>query len=158
MGRVAMVMTLVFAGCGAPQAPLDAGAENHPPRILETTPALRSTWYATNACPSLNAALRLTVEDLDGDVLHSLWFIDPTPTSPSWASSPIAGGAVKRTVTAPSASSFRAALANLPLGVHLVTAWVADADFLEPVDGQVSVTGTGATDSYTWVIDVEPCP
>ena len=158
MGRVAMVMALGFAGCGAPQPQLDAGVENHPPRIVQTTPSLRTTWYGTNLCPSLNANFALTVEDLDADVLHSLWFIDPTPESAPWATSPVAGDAQERVVTAPSALSFRNALSNLPPGVPLLTAWVGDSDFNEPVGGAVTVTGAGGTDSFTWVLDVEPCP
>ena len=52
----------------------------------------------------------------------------------------------------------RQALSNLPPGVHLLTAWVGDADFNEPVGGEVTVTGAGGTDSFTWVLDVELCP
>ena len=162
MRSTVMVVGLVLCGgCGpaAQQPQGDAAVANRPPRILSGTPKLRSTWYASTSCLPLNSHISLTVEDADGDPLRSLWFIDQSAASAPFLGSTRAGGPTTQAVEAPAALAFRSALANLPGGVHLLTAYVADSEFNEVVDGSVTVTRQdGFVDSFTWVLDVEPCP
>ena len=157
-----VVGSVVLAACGAvPQQHLDAGVEtNRPPRITSTTPFdVRLTWYASTLCTSLNPQFTLSVADPDADSLRSLWFIDKSATSAPFMGSPKAPGPVVQRIEAPAAMSFQSALANLPTGVHLLTVYVADSDFNEVVDQSVTVArADGFTDSFTWVLDVEPCP
>ncbi|MDP1822123.1 MAG: hypothetical protein Q8L48_02745 [Archangium sp.] len=156
-----VVVALVMAGCAAAPA-TDAGVPvNHPPRVLSNQPAQRATFYTTTACPSLNPQFRLTVEDLDADPLRSMWIIDPETRSAPFFPSVQGGADTQRVIDAPASLAFKNALANLPAGVHQLSAYVGDADFNEVVDGTVTVVRTEdprSFDSFTWLLDVEPCP
>ena len=105
--------------------------------------------------------------------MYSLWFIDKSNDGSSLPFQPnnVATGTQRRSVSAPNALGFKSAMANLSAGTHLLTVYVADSAFQEVVDGQVNVSrpdrllpdGTlvpdkGSIDSFTWVLDVEPCP
>jgi hypothetical protein len=162
MRNVMVVGSVVLVACGAvPQQHLDAGVEtNRPPRITSSTPFdVRSTWYASTFCTSLNPQFTVSVQDPDGDSLRSLWFIDKSASSAPFMGSPRPAGQEVQRIEAPAALSFNSALANLPTGVHLLTVYVADSDFNEVVDQSVTVSrADGFFDSFTWVLDAEPCP
>lgn len=113
------------------------------------------------ACAQLNAPLSVTVEDEDGDSLRSLWLIDQSSSQQPFSPTPTPGGERVQRVNAPASLPFKAELANLSAGVHLLTVHVADANFNEVVNGVVTVgneDGRGSIDSFTFVFDVEPCP
>ena len=130
-----VLVALVMAGCAA-APPADAGVTaNRPPRVLSNQPAQRATFYATTACPSLNPQFRLTVEDLDSDRLRSMWIIDPETRSAPFFPSVQDGAGTQEVIDAPASLNFKSSLANLPVGVHLLSAYVADSDFNEVVAG-----------------------
>lgn len=138
-------------------------------------PQQRIAYYSSTQCN--NPVFSIGVKDDDlSDTMRSLWFIDketsrtvvtyspsvvnPTTTSPG------------RQITAPTVS-FTNALANLTPGTHLVTVYVTDSEFEEVADPKdpvrvrraqvVLADGQTAPDtayvvSFTWVLDVEPCP
>lgn len=161
MRRTVMAVGLVLVGCAAAPA-VDAGVPvNHPPRVLSNMPSQRTTYYASTACPSLNAQFRLTVEDLDSDGIRSMWIIDPETRSAPFFPSVQLGADTQRVIEAPASLNFKSALANLPTGVHQLTAYAADSDFNEVIDGTVTVARADdphSFDSFTWLLDVEPCP
>jgi hypothetical protein len=138
-------------------------------------PQQRIAYYSSTQCNNPVFSIGVKDEDLS-DTMRSLWFIDkgvgntvvtysPTPVGASTTSS-------GRQITAPTAS-FTNALANLTPGTHLVTVYVTDSEFEEvatpmaPVrvrraqvvlpDGQTA-PDTAYVVSFTWVLDVEPCP
>lgn len=146
---------------------------NRPIKIVSQEPVQRLKFANSTTCASQNPAFRLTAEDADvADVVYSMWFIDQGPDAQKYEPNIILGGtSPRREVTAPNLSAFRSALANLNPGTHLLTAYVADWPFLEPVDGKVGLVSRdetladggvlkdkGSFDSFTWVLDVEPCP
>ena len=146
---------------------------NSPLQIKSTDPQdPRTTFYNTTLCLERNPTFKLIVEDEDVlDVVSSLWFIGKTTTQP-FTPSPLGGSTQRRSVSAPSSLGFKSALANLAAGTKLLTVYVADTAFQETVDGQIALVdrpprtlpdGTvaidkGSYDSFTWTLDVEPCP
>ena len=145
---------------------------NSPLQIKAQAPELRTTFYNSTMCQSLNKPFTLTVEDEDTvDVVSSIWFIGETTTQPFIPTS-VPGGSKIRSVTAPSSLGFKSALANLTAGrTQTLTAYVADTLFQEVLGGNVEVQlreerlvdgvlvrDVGYKDSLTWVLDVEPCP
>lgn len=163
------LMGLFAVGCGAPVPP-PPPAPNSPPRIVNSTPgAVRLTFFNSTACPELNPPFSLVVEERDlRDVLFSHWFINGTNTEPFIPMTSGPAGSPMRTLNAPVQTAFKMALANLAVGTHVLTVYVADSEFNAVVDGQVSLiprpaladggTDSGDLDSFTWVLDVEPCP
>jgi hypothetical protein len=168
-----------LAGCLIPQdedvIPQLPPKRNGPIKILDQDPrTLRTRFYRSTAlCPSpVNPAFRLTVGDEDlADLVHSRWFIGASaePFRPT----PIQGGSsTSRTVDAPSSLGFKSALANLDTGTEILTVYVADTDFKEVVGTTIDLVdraarqlpdGTfavdeGSYDTFTWTLDVEPCP
>ena len=182
-GAPAMAGLLLFAlcctpllGCIIPQDEQLIGElppkRNGPIAIKRTDPpTVRTTWYNSTSCPSLEPSFKLTVEDEDlGDVMSSLWFIGDTNTQP-YAPTPLPGGSNPRNVFPPSSLGFKSALANLIAGsAAVLTVYVADTSFQEVVGGQVALVPRdtklpdggsldfGKMDSFTWVLDVEACP
>lgn len=146
---------------------------NGPLKIVSQEPQEpRTTFYNSTLCPDRNPSFKLIVEDEDlADVVSSMWFIGKTTTQPFQPSN-VSAGAQRRAVSAPSSLGFRSALANLPAGTAVLTVYVADTNFQEPVDGQIalfarepkllpdgtSAVDKGSYDSFTWTLDVEPCP
>lgn len=146
---------------------------NSPIKVVSQEPAQRLKFANSTTCASQNPAFRVFAEDADvADVVYSMWFIDQGPDAQNYQPNIIPGGSSpRREVTAPNLSAFRSALANLNPGTHLLTAYVADWPFLEPIDGKVGTVSrdetladggvlkdSGSFDSFTWVLDVEPCP
>ena len=160
--KLMLIGLVLFGACGAPSQQVDAGVTNRPPRILSNAPALRSNWYVSTRCPSLNPRFTLSVEDQDGDRLRSLWFIDDPRRSPAFSPSPTGGGASAQEVAPPGYVGFTSAMANLSTGVHVLSVYVADSDFLEPypsIDGGTGIgRADGFVDSFSWVLDAKPCP
>ena len=172
----ALTVCTPLLGCLIPQDDQVIAAlppkRNSPPRIVgQAPPTPRTTYYSSSGCP--NKTFSLTVEDEDtGDTLRSLWFIDVSPSALPYAPTKTPpNGSKQRAVGAPTSLSFTNALSNLASGTHLLTAYVADSEFDEVSNGVINVTRppvvlpTGETvtddgyiDSFTWVLDVEPCP
>lgn len=148
---------LAVAGCGGQRGTvtLDASVPNQPPRVVQTSPGLRGRFFTGAACRDLNPTFVVTVSEPEGDALRSQWFIDET-TGP-FVTTPNFEAGEPRTLTAPAAEAFWATLGNLTSGTHVVTVWVTDAEDLEVIDGQ-AVTDGGGFDSFSWVLDVAPCP
>lgn len=172
-----VVVCTPLLGCLIPQDEQVIGElppkRNSPLKIVSQEPQEpRTTFYNSTACLGLNPTFKLIAEDEDlADPVFSMWFVDKSNASQPFQPSRIEGGMQRRSVTAPSSLGFKSALANLGAGTHLLTAYVADSNFLEPIDGQVTVfrpdrvlpDGTkvpdkGSIDNFTWVLDVEPCP
>ncbi|MDP1828339.1 MAG: hypothetical protein Q8L48_34035 [Archangium sp.] len=171
-----VIVSTPLQGCLFPQDedvfPELPPKRNSPLQIRAQTPELRTTFYNSTMCQSLNKAFTLTVEDEDTvDVVSSIWFIGETTTQPFIPTS-VPGGSKIRSVTAPSSLGFRSALANLTSGsTQTLTVFVADTLFQEVLGGNVEVQqreerlvdgvllrDVGYKDSFTWVLDVEPCP
>jgi hypothetical protein len=172
-----VIVSTPLLGCLFPQDedvfPELPPKRNSPLQIKAQVPKEpRTTFYNSTMCQSLNPAFTLTVEDEDTvDVVSSIWFIGETTTQP-FIPSTVPGGSKIRSVTAPSSLGFRSALANLPAdSTHILTVFVADTVFKEVLGGNVEVDlreerlvdgvpvrDVGYKDSFTWVLDVEPCP
>lgn len=109
----------------------------------------------------MNEPLRVVVADEDQDSIRSLWLIDQDTGSRPFATSPTAGDAQLQLVNAPASLLFRTELANLSTGVHLLSVYVADAEFNEVVGGIITAgpaEAPGFVDSFTFVLDASPCP
>lgn len=132
----------------------------------------RVSVYNSTTCPGIQPEFSLTVDDEDlADVMSSLWFIGGTTTQP-FQPTPVPGGTQRRTVTAPSSLGFKSALLNLPSGTEILTVYVGDTTWREVVGGDPdmvdrepkllpdgsSISDKGTSDTFTWTLDVGPCP
>ena len=142
--------------------------------VAQSLPEPRTGFRNTTLCLDLNPVFSLTVEDEDvGDRIHSRWFIGSTASQPFTPSSVPGGTSVNRTVTAPSALGFKSALADLETGTATLTAYVADTNFEEVLNGKLTLEprpgpqlqlpdggieiDKGSFDTFTWTLDVVPC-
>lgn len=176
-----MAGLLLSSGCLIPQDDqvLDdlPPRRNTPLRIVNRDPEGPQTTYYTQTSCAPPQGFSLAVSDDDTvDFIYSLWFIDQDPNTVPFTTTPKPpGSSATREIKAPSASTFTNALANLTLGTHLLTVYVADTAFNE-VDNQLVTAGPrqvelktadggtvvvpdpGYVDSFTWVLQVERCP
>lgn len=176
-GLLLCVMGALLSGCLIPQedtVPFDQPMKrNSPLRIVDQSPPTqRTTYHPSTMCTDLNPNFTVTVVDEDtGDVIESRWFIDQGPNTLPFQTTPLPpNGSAQRDLSAPRGLTFTNALANLSIGIHLLTVYVADSTFGE-FDGEIRVSPRNVTlpngstvsdpgyfDSYTWVLDVERCP
>ena len=117
---------------------------NRPPRIIETSPQLRSTYHSGGDCSGLNTAFSVLIEDVDDDSIRSLWLIDQGVSSRLFMTTEEGGLPLPR-IRQPNSLRLLADPGNLTAGLHLLTVYVADTEFNEFVDGP-----------FTFVLDVEP--
>ena len=167
------VVCAPLAGCLFPQDdqvfPELPPKRNAPLKIVDQDPREpRRVYRNSTACPSQNPTFKLIVDDEDiADTVRSRWFVG---TQSFEGRNVTATGSRGREVAAPTESGFRAVLANLTAGrTELLTVYVADTE-VRLIEGQITVEprervlpdGTvvedeGSLDSFTWVLDVEPC-
>lgn len=176
-----MAGLLLSSGCLIPQD--DQVIEelpqrrNMPLRIVTRSPeGPQTTYYTMSSCAPAQSFALVVSDDDTVDVIDSMWFIDQDPNTVPFRTSPKApSNSPTREIKAPAASTFTNALANLPLGTHLLTVYVSDTPFNEvenqlvtagprlvPIKladgGSVTVSDPGYVDSFTWVLQVERCP
>ncbi|MFT3708294.1 MAG: hypothetical protein QM817_11630 [Archangium sp.] len=176
-----MAGLLLSSGCLIPQDDqvLDElpPRRNTPLRIVNREPeGPQTTFYTQMSCAPPQAFTVAVSDDDTVDPIYSLWFIDQDPNTVPFTTTPKPpSSSTVREIKAPSASTFTNALANLSLGTHLLTVYVADTAFNE-VDNQLVTAGPrqvsipasdggtvvvpdpGYVDSFTWVLQVERCP
>lgn len=141
-------------------------------RIVDTKPdnGPRVSVYNSTACTQPEFRLTVIDEDL-ADQMSSLWFIGGVTNQP-FPTTPLPGGTLSREVTAPTSLGFRSALLNLETGTEILTVYVGDTAWQEWVGGEPqpipreekllpdgsSVADVGSLDTFTWTLDVGPCP
>lgn len=177
-----MAGLLLSSGCLIPQD--DQVIEDLPPRrntplriVTRSPEGPQTTYYTQASCAPPGQSFALVVSDDDTvDFVYSMWFIDQDPNTVPFTTTPKASSnSPTREIKAPAASTFTNALANLTLGTHLLTVYVADTQFNEVENqlvtagprqvpltladgGTVTVADPGYVDSFTWVLQVERCP
>ena len=177
-GLLLCVIGALMTGCLLPQedtVPFDQPLRrNSPLRIVsQNPPEQRTTYYASTSCSDLNKGFELRVVDDDtGDTIQTRWFIDQGPNTVPFQTTPQPPtGSTTRVVAAPRGLTFTNALSNLSIGIHLLSVYVADSNFDEVINGEITVTRPavqlpsgqmitdfGYIDSFTWILDVERCP
>ena len=156
-----------------PPRPPRPPAPNTPPRIIGQTPLdPRLTFYRSLDCLEFNPQFTLTVDEMDAtDSLSSLWFVDESSTAQPFLPPILPPSSLtQRSVSQPLSLNFKNALANLPIGLHALTAYVADGVFDEVVDQRINATrfesladgGSEAVQAsivtVNWALDVAQCP